>query len=110
MNNDNELFELCKEVFDITFWNSIELEEFEIGGGATVPLYTSDFLLEKLPYEVSVHVAGLEVTSNGLGDSRNWLAEWASGSGKKRMNGGIAKTPRIALLKLIKALAEAGEL
>ncbi|MDB5422554.1 MAG: hypothetical protein JWR59_2501 [Brevundimonas sp.] len=106
---DNELYELCKNIHDVTRWEPKSLETHYFQDNDT-PLYISDYLLEKLPYEVSVHVAGLEVTSNGLGDSRNWLGEWVSGSGKKRINSGIADTPLKALLKLTLAVHKAGEL
>ena len=62
MTEYNELFELCKEVYEATGWDSEDLPHYQerIGGdGQTMldviyheqgvcPLYTSDYLLEKL--------------------------------------------------------------
>lgn len=51
MNKSNELFELCKQVYEAVKWKGVgrkyinkptEKDEW-------IPLYTSDYLLEKLP-------------------------------------------------------------
>ena len=51
---DNELFELCKEVYEKTGWNGSTLEKMALSMAdselhSECPLYTSDYLLEKLP-------------------------------------------------------------
>ena len=71
MKDGNELFELCKQVYEATGWDdtrdyyhekdsfNFDTRSFERNGERTVverrrapydiPLYTSDYLLEKLP-------------------------------------------------------------
>jgi hypothetical protein len=113
-NQASELFELCKKVYERTKWDNY-CEYWSFGGEYTVhkdsmtsievqtaiiPLYTSDYLLEKL----------LPITSIQL---------------KRKANGGIRlfyfpekpdyaiydyDTPLKCLLALTIALSEAGEL
>ena len=61
MRDGNELFELCKQVYEVTGWkdthsriddsnHTVRNEGNEVLlGTKQVPLYTSDYLLEKLP-------------------------------------------------------------
>lgn len=112
---DTELFELCKDVYEKKGWRSAELtEHFMNHDGNTVqmssykgayydqsykyvcPLYTSDYLLGKLPNGVTV--------SNANG---NWGA-WIADRSENTLN--ESDTPLKALLKLTIALCEAGEL
>lgn len=109
---DNELFELCKEVYKKTGWQ-IEDCTWVVGdenGDLFIlddkvkeqghfdyytPLYTSDYLLEKLPN--TVHVMS----------SRDGCAVWLIESSVETVK---SDTPRKALLKLVLALKEAGEI
>ena len=111
---DNELFELCKEVYiqhpehqdwqgewiiitdkkELKVYKDSENEEYGAFNFYS-PLYTSDYLLEKLP-NPSVH----KLTDN-------WRA---FGGEQDTVATATADTPLKALLKLTKALAEAGEL
>lgn len=105
-NTDSELFELCKEVYEKTGWRGWELVTLRDDGamfvdeqdksliaekGFTV-LYTSDYLLEKLP---RVH---LDPSMHSM-----WRASYG-------ITSTLAETPLKALLKLTLVLHEAGEL
>lgn len=114
--NDPELFELCKEVYKRTGWETGQpgyYRENEVVGTSsegsflktatnreTLPLYSSDYLLEKLPFPTE------------LGrDSFAWIGKWEQGAGSapKRQVWERANTPLKALLKLVIALHEAGD-
>ena len=114
--NDPELFELCKEVYEKTGWETGEYVNQDSGrfkrDGDNVffvdrdtVFYTSDYLLEKLPRRIDLIQ---------LDEKRGWLASHVFegfGTGELKLRPqGIAETPLKALLKLTKALAEAGEL
>lgn len=102
---DNELFELCKEVYKRTGgWGTEEnaLTNHKLWHPKySIPIYTSDYLLEKLPF-------GTELGQ----DSFAWIGKWEQGAGSatKRQIWERADTPLKALLKLTIALHEAGEL
>ena len=157
-NNDTELYELCKQVYEKTGWslegdweadekhphwqgnewydhayvaldpnyNRYEWEDGTVhetgtapqivpnlaikGGFASrlswvtyYPLYTSDYLLEKLPKE-SEELGYLDLCSDG----GNWMARYTRLSATSVYN--KAATPLKALLKLTLALHEAGVL
>ena len=119
MDND-ELFELCKEVYESTGWRGEDGFITTIGGkwikdvkkgwfdetidsDGFYPLYTSDYLLEKLPCNKGNHV-DLGKWSGGY-----WSAGWQPNSGRRYIRA-VADTPLKALLKLTLALIEAGEL
>jgi hypothetical protein len=116
---DNELFTLCKQVYEKTGWKNTGKAWYSINGKvhdrnsvhvdgeifdklANVPLYTSDYLLQKLgdlDQEVwlmrCIHQDG----------SRNWCVTY------KNTDYFFYEDRTItALLKLTLALAEAGEL
>ena len=107
-NQASELFELCKEAYEKTGWETGELLSHR--GLVRVPLYASDYLLEKLPnvqnsndisYFLQVekqssdlYIAGY-IDMDGIG-----LPECVRS----------ADTPLKALLKLTIVLSEAGEL
>jgi len=64
---DTELFELCREVYEKTGWDDDELEHCYTHNGAypgkgecECPLYTSDYLLEKLPTWIEQDVNKLD--------------------------------------------------
>lgn len=110
---DNELFELCEQVCEKTRWDEGELYCLQDGN---IPLYNSDYLLEKLPSALWIEVSGegkqvalLTINMQGNGEA---VAVYAlpydtgfRGAYSKR-----ADTPLKALLKLVLALKEAGEI
>ena len=105
----SELFELCKQVFEKTGWGSTDLDkqmyvetEFgpdyveSIGDGETFwefPLYTSDYLLGRLPSE--------QYETLQLIKAKNY---WRAGVGQ--MGSETSDTPLKALLKLTLKLHE----
>lgn len=119
---DEEIFKLCKEVYKRTEWRDVEYLYFNsVGGwvlehhgsqdeanetlenepGDWLPLYTSGYLLEKLPKSINGRQLNGwyedDCTTYGYGqDVTVWHYE--------------ADTPLKALLKLTIALHEAGEL
>lgn len=118
--NDNELFKLCKEVYDKTGW---------VTGGHWVIIgdnkawfidYTSDYLLENLPRHImhkgyAYHL----ILINGNKEDDNWVTDYYSLAKHewyftKIVNAEAQltedETPLKALLKLTLALHEAGEL
>ena len=116
-NVDNELFELCKEVYKRTGWeqesgyfspvfwrHNGELDSNAID--AVCPLYTSDYLLEKLPQGIKGNY--LNMFSAGI---TSWYALYGRTSTAKDTGlYGESNSPLKALLKLTIALNEAGEL
>lgn len=97
---DNELFELCKEVYERTGWESKSIDTHYFAErderGEQVPLYTSDYLLGKLP---------VVTLSSGYGGS--WSAT------DRKIDNPIviiSSSPLKALLKLVIALDDAGEM
>ena len=116
-NQASELFELCKKVYELTSWkdthsrlddgnHTIRNEGNEVLlGSKQAPLYTSDYLLEKLVGNVGVEkiYSGQDVAYIAFSIKlKNTPREW-------RLNSG-GNTPLKALLKLTIALSEAGEL
>ena len=113
-NQDNELFELCKEVYrrhqfwagtDMIFgkevgrdWRIMPLT-FRIPKRNRIPLYTSDYLLEKLPETYNKQELMLW---------RSGVSSWRAGYSP--IESYRDDTPLKALLKLTIALSEAGEL
>ncbi|RAN77980.1 hypothetical protein B5P43_18285 [Bacillus sp. SRB_336] len=113
---DQELFELCKEVYERTGWNEMkffhskygllyitQLPSITDGDDEFTPSYTSDYLLEKLP-EI--------VTTRGSSDFlhlKKSHGEYHAYYSFKRRNP-TSDTPLKALLKLVIALDDAGEL
>ena len=112
-----ELFELCKQVYEATGWendpyikhlNKAPKYEHRYGNAS---IYTSDYLLEKLPEEIKKRV--LVVTNGdrphaGYAERDNYgnytLDEYYW------KNAQYSDEVRKALLKLTIALSEAGEL
>lgn len=106
-----ELFELCKKVYEATGWkdteqylwlddshhnthpewDTIERSSHDMGGKGT-PLYTSDYLLEKLPFPTEIGR-----------DSFTWIGKYEN-RGKQVWE--RAGTPLKALLKLTLKLHE----
>jgi hypothetical protein len=136
---DTELFELCKEVSELTGWNDkdeltfylrhhkpngmivrVSQAEFDYDSdrfrnsttakqfreeNETYPLYTSDYLLEKLPGKLDNKYLTLTLWEY------KWLACYMNGNFHEGMNRDeVSETPLKALLNLTLALHEAGEL
>lgn len=129
-NQASELFELCKEVYERTGWEDVRdfyhendsfdevTQAFKRNGTFSlverrradydIPLYTSDYLLEKLPSGVFV-----QKDSAMMGEKQFYVAcmVYLKGTPKEnRLNCGDKLSPLKALLKLTIALSEAGEL
>lgn len=128
---DNELFELCREVYKRTGWKAPHDKVFVINdylesdtgikkpthyskigygkksGAITYwPLYTSDYLLEKLPKGIKGDY--LNMFSAGI---TSWYALYGRTTTAKDTGlYGESDTPLKALLKLTIVLHEAGEL
>ena len=123
-NQASELFELCKEVYrrhqfwagtDMIFgkevgrdWRIMPLT-LRIPKHNRIPLYTSDYLLEKLPSPLifDENDCAIEVRRTKK-DKYMWSANIRHSYGQYFKQ--IADTPLKALLKLTIALSEAGEL
>ncbi len=118
-NQASELFELCKKVYELTSWkdthsrlddgnHTIRNEGNEVLlGSKQVPLYTSDYILEKLPREIRNQT--IEVVAYG----DHWEAAYSEARDAlwdTAIKSHAADTPLLALLKLTIALSEAGEL
>jgi len=130
-NQASELFELCKRVYGLTGWatetnnegRELYLEKWYwtlegklqlfaveryklLEEQVACPLYTSDYILEKLPNKLGEKWLNLspETSYKGL-----WIADYQD---NKQVSSYIyfANTPLKALLKLTIALSEAGEL
>ena len=116
-NQASELFELCKQVYEATGWkdthgrlddgnHTIRNEGNEVLlGTKQVPLYTSDYLLEKLPSTIKNELDEGDDYLFLYKKNGSWHADYMGQF--LRCN---ADTPLKALLKLTIALSEAGEL
>ena len=105
-NQASELFELCREVYEKTGWKPTDWQHGDEDGQ---PLYTSDYLLEKLPSPLifNENDCAIEVRRTKK-DKYMWSANIRHSFGQYFKQ--IADTPLKALLKLTIALSEAGEL
>jgi hypothetical protein len=118
---DTELFELCKEVYKRTGWATRDwiredglLVDYNVWGTST-PLYTSDYLLEKLPAYLEYWNGGNEA---GYLVLKHWSKDYEAGywaendglSADNKFTSGYSISPLKALLKLTIALHDAGEL
>ena len=126
----NELFELCKEVYEATgladtidyFYlknngdynvdrashTQVDHNWWKLGGEVPArcfPLYTSDYLLEKLPSTIKNEFDGGDDYLILYKKNGSWYADYMGQF--LRCN---ADTPLKALLKLCLALKEAGEI
>ena len=116
-NQASELFELCKQVYEATGWkdthgrlddgnHTIRNEGNEVLlGTKQVPLYTSDYLLEKLPSTIKNEFDGGDDYLILYKKNSSWYADYMGQF--LRCN---ADTTLKALLKLTIVLSEAGEL
>lgn len=128
---DNELFELCKEVYKLLptwnnkekmYWQKLGNTDFDKvsllnygqittrDGAMICPLYTSDYLLEKLLNNFNSEYCETRLTTSVIDFELGvrWRAETKREGGFYRIH--EADTPLKAILKLILALQEAGEL
>ena len=124
MRESNELFTLCKQVYEATGWaNGGFLYEFSMNAasGSNVvfpagrtpnaypydntvyPLYTSDYLLEKLPYKIGKANSAIWLR---LGKTRNSFTVCYMGSDLVCIYDFEADTPLKALLRLTLKLHE----
>ena len=124
-NQASELFELCQKVYKLTNWKdthsrlddgnyTIRNEGNEVLlGSKQTPLYTSDYLLEKLPPVVQdsydKKFRHIQMWINGDGEA---IACYVEPYDKYFRGAYIAESDSMlkALLKLTIALSEAGEL
>lgn len=123
---DQELFDLCKQVYEATGWpqelNISQLYEYwddhdelcvisiEDSDDELVPSYTSDYLLEKLPKHVdylSLNQNNKLTIDSSNGEKGKWYAHYWLRSRRLQVS---SDTPLKALLELTIALSEAGEL
>jgi hypothetical protein len=134
---DNELFELCKEVYKKTGWSDKHIKEryYLIDGEMQLlnsigihdeqptfhtlvqlsPLYTSDYLLEKLPKGLttiygSAYPLSPQVMASGDQYYAMYKHDMTGPDSAETIFEVEANTPLKALLKLVIALADAGEL
>lgn len=116
---DKELFELCKSVYEKTGWTRTHKVWHEdtltspIACGYEdvkhaihfIPLYTSDYLLEKLPDFVT-----LRKVLKYMPQDDSTKIQYQAMAEDDDFETDYCDDPRIALLKLTLALHEAGEL
>jgi len=109
---NNELFELCKEVYEKTGWKYgepyLKYNVFSMYKESDILyyLYTSDYILEKLQ-----HTYYITIENHGFGKNLYWYVyPYGNDNEKIEKPTGKADTPLKALLKLTLALHEAGEL
>ena len=130
MTNDKELFDLCKKVYELTGWEmtdnfyfyawtvnghlltDVTSKNFKSKNDKDIPLYDSDYLLEKLPEYV------IEYDTYHEQDIRNYLCLMKVPEGYVALYDGLSlahkvkvqrtDTPLKALLKLTISLSEHG--
>ena len=101
MKDKDSLYELCKQVYEATGWDTGHyFKPLKRGGRSSnyPPKYTSDYLLEKLPKEIDRWLL------NG-----RYTFDWSFGYGSGlyfRNHSGSGDTPLKALLKLTIKLHE----
>ena len=120
---DQELFGLCKQVYEKTGWvntyfyihiESKEIESYVFGdlkkplSDMYIPLYTSDYLLEKLPRRINKMPINIHEIDG------KWLSRYGYNVddlyGFEVISYASSDTPLKSLLKLTLSLYEAGEL
>lgn len=109
---NNELFELCKEVYKQTEWDDDSLwhktyEDYRPDLDISVPIYTSDYLLEKMQITSGWKHGRfyLECCRDDINGIR-WEASY--NSLRSDFPTSMGRTPLKALLKLVLALNDAG--
>lgn len=123
-NQASELFELCQKVYKLTSWkdtrNRLDDGNYTIRnegnevllGSKQALLYTSDYLLEKLPGYIALTSTTWDDVHVYKKDSELDYQACAcyQSNVKGKLIQRVADTPLKALLKLTIALSEAGEL
>ena len=106
MTQDQELFELCKEVYERTGWQPTDWQHGDEDGQ---PLYTSDYLLEKLPNKIKGKHSTGWLTLSPM-DKETWGAGYEADHTEHIDDYKLewSDTPLKALLKLVIALDDAG--
>lgn len=95
MDYDLELLDLCVEVYEHTKWEpETELEGVKVNG--RIPIYTSDYVFEQLKRSISFHY-------------QPKVQEWWANDPKTHIHR-ESDTALKALLKLVLALGDAGQL
>ena len=91
-----ELFELCKQVYEATGWKGLGRRYINepLEKDDWIPIYTSDYLLEKLPFPTEIGC-----------DSFMWIGKYENRGNQIWER---ADTPLKALLKLTIKLHEEG--
>ena len=109
----DETLELCKRLYELTGWETDTWYDSKIAqvGGERVqhPVYTSDYLLDKLPKKIQNDEENwLDIYHDA--DTHRWQAlyEYAKGDPWGDFYEAAADTPLKALLKLSITLAEKG--
>lgn len=107
MTQDQELFELCKKVHEVTGWNgNLGLKSFpEQFEGGMLPYYSSEYILGKLPPKIKGFYQYFSLKHlGGAYGGPVWTATYGKG-----MNC-YGDTPLEVLLKLVLAIHKAGKL
>ena len=128
---DNELFELCKDVYERTGLAISKSDKGEVGSydsrikyygvdgfmqdspfKDSIPQYSSDYLLEKLPVKVVKDERSHWFSLYPLDSQGYWGAGYTDENSPSNLDiyGVWDNTPLKALLKLVIALHDAGEL
>lgn len=109
---DNELFELCRRVLDLTGWDGYGESHIKVFSDdmELPPVYSSDYLLAKLPKDIRVDLEGSTYFAPLTLDTdvKSWDAYYARIDAESYLC--TADTPLKSLLKLTLALHKAGEL
>jgi len=120
-NQASELYELCKEVYERTRWEDDEIraaswaaihyEQYKSENlvDPMTPLYTSDYLLEKLPEWIGKY-GDMQMSRGYMKGSTGAFRFFYGRDGQEASIEGTGTTAVSALLKLTIALSEAGEL
>lgn len=108
-NQAIELFDLFRSVYEKTGWEPTDWQHGDENGQ---PLYTSDYLLEKLPGYIALTSTTWDDVHVYKKDSELDYQACAcyQSNVKGKLIQKVADTPLKALLKLTIALSEAGEL
>ena len=104
MKERSELFELCRQVYEATGWGQIKSSNklTQMAASGTVPIYTSDYLLEKLP----IHIYLQHHANNTWKASQLQPTELRTAENAYQSINSSGDTPLKSLLKLTLKLHE----
>ena len=130
-NQASELYGLCREVYELTEWADgdsslqwwlkyfyaegkhdlklVRVEDEKEIGKYDVPLYTSDYLLERLPEWIGKY-GDMQMSMGYMKGGTGAFRFFYGRDGQEASIEGTGTTAVSALLKLTIALSEAGEL